>query len=97
MCVCLFFLADLSASAGSKVLVVTANAWNNEQSFVSVVQTNVDLYGKIIPTLTRLSPGAVLLIASQPGQCAVTQHWLFVFYYRLIQMLWCTTPGLLRP
>ncbi|KAF4081201.1 hypothetical protein AMELA_G00158780 [Ameiurus melas] len=57
---------DLSASAGSKVVVVTANAWNNEQSFVSVVQTNVDLYGKIIPSLARLSPSAVLLIASQP-------------------------------
>ncbi|XP_027029090.1 ubiquitin-conjugating enzyme E2 variant 3 [Tachysurus fulvidraco] len=66
---------DLSASAGSKVVVVTANAWNNEQSFVSVVQTNVDLYGKIISSLTRLSPNAVLLIASQPVEIMTHVAW----------------------
>ncbi|KAK3526601.1 hypothetical protein QTP70_030740 [Hemibagrus guttatus] len=66
---------DLSASAGSKVVVVTANAWNNEQSFVSVVQTNVDLYGKIIPSLARLSPKAVLLIASQPVEIMTHVAW----------------------
>lgn len=59
---------DLSASAGSRVVVVTANAWSGEQSYVSVVQTNVDLYRKIIPKLAHLSPTAVMLIASQPGQ-----------------------------
>ncbi|KAJ8249395.1 hypothetical protein GJAV_G00234340 [Gymnothorax javanicus] len=57
---------DLSASAGSKVVVVTANAWSNEQSYVGVVQTNVDLYRGFIPTVAQLSPQAVLLIASQP-------------------------------
>ncbi|KAK2834341.1 hypothetical protein Q7C36_015042 [Tachysurus vachellii] len=66
---------DLSDSAGSKVVVVTANAWNNEQSFVSVVQTNVDLYGKIISSLTRLSPNAVLLIASQPVEIMTHVAW----------------------
>ncbi|KAF7702241.1 ubiquitin-conjugating enzyme E2 variant 3 [Silurus meridionalis] len=66
---------DLSASAGSKVVLITANAWNNEQSFVSVVQTNVDLYGKIIPTVTRLSPSAVLLIASQPVEIMTHVAW----------------------
>lgn len=57
----------MSASVGSRVVVVTANAWSNEQSYVSVVQTNVDLYRGIIPNLARLSPNAVFLIASQPG------------------------------
>ncbi|XP_034735415.1 ubiquitin-conjugating enzyme E2 variant 3 [Etheostoma cragini] len=57
---------DLSASAGSAVVVVTANAWSSEQSYLSVVQTNVDLYRGIIPNLARLSPNAVMLIASQP-------------------------------
>ncbi|XP_008291901.1 ubiquitin-conjugating enzyme E2 variant 3 [Stegastes partitus] len=57
---------DLSASAGSRVVVVTANAWSSEQSYVSVVQTNVDLYRGIIPNLARLSPNAVMIIASQP-------------------------------
>lgn len=60
-------MIDLSASADSSVIVVTANAWSNEQSYVSVVQTNVDMYRGIIPGLVRLSPNAVLLIASQPG------------------------------
>ncbi|TSK45861.1 Ubiquitin-conjugating enzyme E2 variant 3 [Bagarius yarrelli] len=66
---------DLSASANSKVVVVTANAWNNQQSFVSVVQTNVDLYGKIVPTLALLSPSAVLLIASQPVEIMTHVAW----------------------
>lgn len=60
-------LSDLSASTGSKVLVVTANAWSGEQSYLSVVQTNVDLYRGIVPGLARLSPNAVMIVASQPG------------------------------
>lgn len=60
-------LSDLSASTGSKVVVVTANAWSGEQSYVSVVQTNVDLYRGIVPGLARLSPNAVMIVASQPG------------------------------
>lgn len=59
---------DISASAGSRVVVVTANAWSSEQSYVTVVQTNVDLYRGIIPNLAHLSPSAVMLIASQPGR-----------------------------
>ena len=61
-------LLDLSASAGSSVLVVTANAWSSEQSYVGLVQANVDLYRGIIPNLVQLSPSAVMLIASQPGR-----------------------------
>ncbi|XP_012683608.2 ubiquitin-conjugating enzyme E2 variant 3 [Clupea harengus] len=66
---------DLSASAGSKVVVVTANAWSNEQSYASVVQTNVDLYRGIIPGLARHSPNAVLLIASQPVDIMTHVAW----------------------
>lgn len=58
----------MSASAGSRVVVVTANTWSSEQSYVNVVQTNVDLYRGIIPNVARLSPNAVMLITSQPGQ-----------------------------
>ncbi|KAM7002730.1 LOW QUALITY PROTEIN: ubiquitin-conjugating enzyme E2 variant 3 [Tautogolabrus adspersus] len=57
---------DFSASADSRVVVVTANAWSSEQSYVSVVQTNVDMYRGFIPNLARLSPKAVMIIASQP-------------------------------
>ncbi|TRY82909.1 hypothetical protein DNTS_011655 [Danionella cerebrum] len=46
---------DLSAAAGSKVVVITANAWSDEQSYLSVVQTNVDMYRGIIPRLAQLS------------------------------------------
>nr|XP_020478918.1 ubiquitin-conjugating enzyme E2 variant 3-like [Monopterus albus] len=66
---------DTSASAGSRVVVVTANAWNNEQSYVSVVQTNVDLYRGIIPNLAHLSPNAVMLIASQPVDIMTHVAW----------------------
>ncbi|XP_030646553.1 ubiquitin-conjugating enzyme E2 variant 3 [Chanos chanos] len=66
---------DLSTSAGSKVVVVTANAWSNEQSYVGVVQTNVDMYRGIIPALARLSPQAVFLIASQPVDVMTHVAW----------------------
>ncbi|KAM4572596.1 ubiquitin-conjugating enzyme E2 variant 3 [Odontesthes bonariensis] len=66
---------DLSASAGSRVVVVTANAWSSEQSYVSVVQTNVDLYRGIIPNLAHLSPNAVMLIASQPVDIMAHVAW----------------------
>uniref|UniRef100_A0A3P8SPL2 UEV and lactate/malate dehyrogenase domains n=1 Tax=Amphiprion percula TaxID=161767 RepID=A0A3P8SPL2_AMPPE len=66
---------DLSASAGSRVVVVTANAWSSEQSYVSVVQTNVHLYRGIIPNLARLSPNAVMLIASQPVDIMTHVAW----------------------
>ncbi|KAI3371507.1 hypothetical protein L3Q82_024093, partial [Scortum barcoo] len=66
---------DMSASAGSRVVVVTANAWSSEQSYVSVVQTNVDMYRGIIPNLARLSPNAVMLIASQPVDIMAHVAW----------------------
>lgn len=66
---------DLSASAGSKVVVITANAWSDEQSYLSVVQTNVDMYRGIIPRLAQLSPKAMLLIASQPVDIMTHVAW----------------------
>ncbi|XP_044050818.1 ubiquitin-conjugating enzyme E2 variant 3 [Siniperca chuatsi] len=66
---------DMSASAGSRVVVVTANAWSSEQSYVSVVQTNVEMYRGIIPNLARLSPNAVMLIASQPVDIMTHVAW----------------------
>ncbi|CAJ1057390.1 ubiquitin-conjugating enzyme E2 variant 3 [Xyrichtys novacula] len=66
---------DYSASAGSRVVVVTANAWSSEQSYVSVVQTNVDLYRGIISNVARLSPNAVMIIASQPVDIMTHVAW----------------------
>ncbi|PWA24902.1 hypothetical protein CCH79_00010043, partial [Gambusia affinis] len=62
----IFNLPKVQVSRGSKVVVVTANSWSNDESYVKVVQTNVDLYRGIIPNLVHLSPNAILLIASQP-------------------------------
>ncbi|XP_060932042.1 ubiquitin-conjugating enzyme E2 variant 3 [Limanda limanda] len=66
---------DVLASAGSRVVVVTANAWSGDQSYLSLVQTNVDLYRGIIPTLSRVSPNAVMLIASQPVDIMTHVAW----------------------
>lgn len=66
---------DLSSSAGSRVVVVTANAWSSEQSYAKVVQTNVDMYRRIIPNLARLSPNAVIVIASQPVDIMTHVAW----------------------
>lgn len=76
----LLHFIDLSASAGSKVVVITANAWSDEQSYLSVVQTNVDMYRGIIPRLAQLSPKAVLLIASQPGSENKSKLALFIIF-----------------
>ncbi|XP_057691611.1 ubiquitin-conjugating enzyme E2 variant 3 [Corythoichthys intestinalis] len=66
---------DLSASTGSQVLVLTAYAWSGDQSYVRVVQTNVDLYRGIVPVLARLNPGAVMLIASHPVDVMTHVAW----------------------
>ncbi|XP_041132506.1 ubiquitin-conjugating enzyme E2 variant 3 [Polyodon spathula] len=66
---------DFSASAGSRVVVVAANSWSNDQSYVSVVQTNVDLFRGIIPTVAHYSPSAVLLITSQPVDIMTHVAW----------------------
>ncbi|XP_034032766.1 ubiquitin-conjugating enzyme E2 variant 3 [Thalassophryne amazonica] len=66
---------DLSASAGSKVVVVTANAWSGDQSYTNVVQTNVDLFRGIIPNLVHLSPNTVMLVASQPVDIMTHVAW----------------------
>lgn len=66
---------DLSSTAGSRVVVVTANAWSSEQSYVKVVQTNVDMYRGVIPTLAHLSPNAVIIIASQPVDIMTHVAW----------------------
>ncbi|XP_077451802.1 ubiquitin-conjugating enzyme E2 variant 3 isoform X2 [Stigmatopora argus] len=66
---------DLSATKGSRVLVLTANAWSAEQSYIGVLQTNVDLYRGTVPALARLSPDAVVLVASQPVDVMTHVAW----------------------
>ncbi|XP_043938791.1 ubiquitin-conjugating enzyme E2 variant 3-like [Protopterus annectens] len=66
---------DYSSSAESSVVIITANSWSNDQSYVSVVQSNVDLFKGIIPSVTRYSPNSVLLIVSQPVDIMTSIAW----------------------
>ncbi|RXM36507.1 Ubiquitin-conjugating enzyme E2 variant 3 [Acipenser ruthenus] len=86
-----YFRKDFSSSAGSRVVVVTANSWSNDQSYVSVVQANVDLFRGIIPSVAHYSPSAVLLITSQPeigtdtmGKACLTVTKYFLFLFNLL-------------
>ncbi|XP_053741053.1 ubiquitin-conjugating enzyme E2 variant 3 [Synchiropus splendidus] len=66
---------DVSASASSRVVILTANSWTSEQSYVSVVQANVDLYRGMVPNLVRLSPAAIVVVASQPVDIMTHVAW----------------------
>merc|ERR1719369_42437 len=56
-----------SVTAGSKVIIVTAGARQNEgESRLSLVQRNVNIYKSIITPLVQHSPDAIFLIVSNP-------------------------------
>ncbi|XP_053800938.1 ubiquitin-conjugating enzyme E2 variant 3 isoform X4 [Vidua chalybeata] len=57
---------DFSASADSKVVVLTVNSLGNAQTYLDVIQSNVDLFRGIIPAVSHYSQNAVLLVASHP-------------------------------
>lgn len=67
-----WFCLDFSATADSKLVVLTVNSLGNAQSYLDVVQSNVDLFRGIIPSVAHYSQNSVLLIASQPGMTRVT-------------------------
>ncbi|XP_019407009.1 PREDICTED: ubiquitin-conjugating enzyme E2 variant 3 isoform X4 [Crocodylus porosus] len=57
---------DFSASADSKVVVFTVNYLGNAQSYLDVIQSNVDLFRGIVPAIAHHSQNSVLLVASHP-------------------------------
>ncbi|KAM6360673.1 ubiquitin-conjugating enzyme E2 variant 3 isoform 2-T2 [Alca torda] len=57
---------DLSASADSKVVVLTVNSLGNAQTYLDVIQSNVDLFRGIVPAISHYSQNTVLLVASHP-------------------------------
>lgn len=63
----LYISVDFSVSADSKLVVLTANFLGNAQSYLEVVQSNVELFRGIIPSIAHYSQHSVLLVASQPG------------------------------
>ncbi|NXY90675.1 UEVLD enzyme, partial [Alcedo cyanopectus] len=66
---------DFSASSGSKVVILTVNSLGNAQSYLDVVQSNVDLFRGIIPAISHYSQAAVLLVASQPVEVMTYVSW----------------------
>ncbi|NXU83363.1 UEVLD enzyme, partial [Xiphorhynchus elegans] len=66
---------DLSASADSKVVILTVNFLGNAQTYLDVIQSNVDLFRGIIPSISHYSQNAVLLIASHPVEIMTYVSW----------------------
>ncbi|XP_013930832.1 PREDICTED: ubiquitin-conjugating enzyme E2 variant 3 [Thamnophis sirtalis] len=66
---------DFSASADSKLVVVTVNSLGNAQSYLEVVQSNVELFRGIIPSIAHYSQDSVMLISSQPVEIMTYVSW----------------------
>ncbi|NP_001089710.1 ubiquitin-conjugating enzyme E2-like [Xenopus laevis] len=66
---------DFSAIAGSAIVIVTVNAWSNSQSYVGVLQSNVELLRRIVPTVVHHCPKCLLLVASQPVEIMTYVTW----------------------
>ncbi|XP_025057926.1 ubiquitin-conjugating enzyme E2 variant 3 isoform X2 [Alligator sinensis] len=66
---------DFSASADSKVVVFTVNYLGNAQSYLDVIQSNVDLFRGIVPAIAHHSQNSVLLVASHPVEIMTYVSW----------------------
>ncbi|NXG57055.1 UEVLD enzyme, partial [Hemiprocne comata] len=66
---------DFSASADSKVVVLTVNSLGNAQTYLDVIQSNVDLFRGIIPAISHYSQNAVLVVASHPVEVMTYVSW----------------------
>ncbi|CAH0547728.1 unnamed protein product [Brassicogethes aeneus] len=67
---------DYAASAGSKIVVVTAGARQNEgESRLDLVQRNTDIMKSIIPQLVQNSPNCILIIVSNPCDVLTYVAW----------------------
>ncbi|XP_078004761.1 ubiquitin-conjugating enzyme E2 variant 3 isoform X2 [Phascolarctos cinereus] len=66
---------DLSASWNSRVVIITVNSLGNSQTYLDVVQSNVDMFRELIPVLGHYSPQSVILVASQPVEIMTYAAW----------------------
>lgn len=57
------------------MVIFTVNSLGSSQSYLDVVQSNVDMFRALVPALGHYSQHGVLLVASQPGTR---------FYFKLI-------------
>ncbi|KGL82812.1 Ubiquitin-conjugating enzyme E2 variant 3 [Tinamus guttatus] len=66
---------DFSTSANSKVVVLTVNSLGNAQTYLDVIQSNVELFRGIIPAISHYSQNSVLLVASHPVEIMTYVSW----------------------
>ncbi|XP_035183534.1 ubiquitin-conjugating enzyme E2 variant 3 isoform X2 [Oxyura jamaicensis] len=66
---------DISASADSKVVVLTVNSLGSAQTYLDVIQSNVDLFRGFIPAVSHYSQNSVLLVASHPVEVMTYVSW----------------------
>lgn len=62
------YCTDYSVTTGSSIVIITAGARQQpDESRLSLVQRNVNIYKKIVPEIARHSPNAILIVVSNPG------------------------------
>uniref|UniRef100_UPI00398ECDE8 L-lactate dehydrogenase A chain n=1 Tax=Pristiophorus japonicus TaxID=55135 RepID=UPI00398ECDE8 len=67
---------DYSVSAGSKLVVITAGARQQEgESRLNLVQRNVNIFKFIIPDIVKHSPNCILLVVSNPVDVLTYVAW----------------------
>jgi len=67
---------DYSITAGSKLIIVTAGARQQEgESRLNLVQRNVNIFKGIIPQLCKYSPDAIFLVVSNPVDLMTYVTW----------------------
>ncbi|XP_073898860.1 ubiquitin-conjugating enzyme E2 variant 3 isoform X1 [Castor canadensis] len=62
-------------SLGCKVVIFTVNSLGSSESYLDVVQSNVDLFRALVPALGHYSQHGVLLVASQPVEIMTYVTW----------------------
>ena len=67
---------DLSVTAGSKIIVITAGARQRPgESRLSLVQRNTEIFKSLIPPLVQHSPDAIFLVVSNPVDVLTYVTW----------------------
>ncbi|XP_055271991.1 ubiquitin-conjugating enzyme E2 variant 3 isoform X2 [Moschus berezovskii] len=59
----------------AKVVVFTVNSLGRSQSYLDVVQSNVDMFRALVPALGHYSQHGILLVASQPVEIMTYVTW----------------------
>ncbi|XP_036776042.2 ubiquitin-conjugating enzyme E2 variant 3 isoform X3 [Manis pentadactyla] len=62
-------------AVSAKVVIFTVNFLGSSQSYLDVVQSNVDMFRGLVPALGHYSQHSVLLVASQPVEIMTYVTW----------------------